>query len=77
MEIEMSNKITEEHLEDALWFPDMYDWDTPADNSPRPTQGGGTAQWDKNLKCYVFVVTPDWALEFKPGDPVPSEWGIL
>lgn len=67
--------ITEMNLEDALWFPEDYDW-SPSQTVEKVAQGGGTAVWSSDQKCYVFKTPPEWWKECSPGDPVPSEWGV-
>lgn len=69
-------EVTPDNLEEALWFPEDYHWG-PSCTEARPTQGGGTAVWDQLQDAYVFVTTPDWSEDYKPGDVVPEEWGIL
>lgn len=67
---------TAETLENALWFPEDYHWG-PSETVIRATQGGGTCRWDQDQDDYVFVTPPEWWTECKPGDTVPSEWGVL
>jgi hypothetical protein len=69
-------EVTSNNLEDALWFPEDYHWG-PSCTEPVPTQGGGTAVWDQLQNNYVFVETPEWWIDCKPGDLVPEEWGLL
>lgn len=68
--------VTSESLEEALMFPEDYNWG-PSQSEETPTQGGGTAVWCSLQQGYVFVKTPEWWTECKPGDLVPTEWGIL
>lgn len=72
----MKTPITESNLEDALMWPEDYDWGGD-ETQARPTQGGGTAMWHAGQQNYVFVTPPEWWDDCKPGDPVPREWGIL
>lgn len=72
----MKLDVTTNNFDDALLYPEDYHWG-PSTTDERPTQGGGTAVWDQSLNNYVFKQTPVWWTECKPGDPVPSEWGLL
>lgn len=72
----MKSDATTDNLEDALWFPEDYNWG-PSQTNERPTQGGGTAVWSSDLNCFVFKTPPEWWTDCKPGDPVPEEWGLL
>lgn len=68
--------VTNDNLNEALWFPEDYHWG-PSETDERPTEGGGTAVWSQELNDYVFKTPPEWWAECQPGDPVPEEWGRL
>jgi hypothetical protein len=68
--------VTADNLENALMWPEDYNWG-PSQTQERPTQGGGTAVWDSLQNDWVFKEPPTWWEDCKPGDIVPSEWGLL
>lgn len=72
----MTIEVTPDNLDEALWFPENYNWG-PSQIEERPTQGGGSAVWSSDNQCYVFKTPPEWWMECRPGDPVPDEWGLL